>query len=102
MINKENVLTLLQQRADAQQQYITAIKDDIKLCNSKIVDSMVDFEITLSLIDTKWLSDLKTVKIPNFVFSLIDEEYIKEDTEKYVDRAYKYYEVDGIRFRPEY
>lgn len=102
MINKDNVLTLLQQRADAQQQYITAIKDDIKLCNSKIVDSMVDFEITLSLIDTKWLSDLKTVKIPNFVFSLIDEEYIKEDTEKYVDRAYKYYEVDGIRFRPEY
>ncbi len=102
MINKENVLVMLQQRADAQRQYITALKDDIKLCNSKIVDSMVDFEIELQLINIDFLSALKTVRIPNSIFSLIDDEYIKEDVEKYADRKYKYYEVDGIRFRPEY
>lgn len=102
MVNKENVLMLLQQRADAQQQYITAIKDDIKLCNGRIVDSIVDFEITMPLVDTAFLSDLKTVKIPSEIFALIDAEYVKEDTEKYFDRKYKYYEVDGIRFRPEY
>lgn len=102
MINKENVLTVLQRRSEAQLQYIEAVKDDIKLCDGRIIDTAVEFEIDLPLLDTDYIKKLKVVTIPNAIFNLIDEEYVKIDVEKYIERKYKYYEVDGIRFRPEF
>lgn len=102
MVEKNNVLRMLNHLAEARIQYIEDVKNSIKLYDEKVISEAVDYEIELPLIETGWMKGLRFIKIPNKVFDLVDSEYIKEDTEEYCDRKYRYIEISGIRFRPEF
>lgn len=79
--------------AQARLQLIEAVKDDVKVYQQRLVDTMIDCDCPVLLVDLSKFEDLYTVKVPAEAFENVADYELKHTWDEYYK---KYVVVDGI------
>lgn len=79
--------------AAARLQLIEAVKDDVKVYQQRLVDTMIDCDCPVLLVDLSKFEDLYTVKVPEEAFNNVTDYELKHNWNNYYK---KYVVVDGI------
>lgn len=79
--------------AQARLQLIEAVKDDVKVYQQRLVDTMIDCDCPVLLVDLSKFEDLYTVKVPEEAFNNVTDYELKHNWNNYYK---KYVVVDGI------